>query len=144
MNRLMLVLLIMTALFLAACSDTAAAKNVAPQAVKIVATDLKFQPDTIVVTANHPVKITFRNEGALEHDFSVSHIHVEDVHEDSHGSDGHSDQMAGAEEPEVHVAAVGGQTGTLTFTPTEAGEYDFYCTIPGHKEAGMVGKLTVK
>ena len=25
-----------------------------------------------------------------------------------------------------------------------AGEYEFYCNIPGHKEAGMVGKLTVQ
>jgi uncharacterized cupredoxin-like copper-binding protein len=24
------------------------------------------------------------------------------------------------------------------------GEYEYYCAVPGHKQAGMVGKLIVK
>ncbi|MFM9105721.1 MAG: plastocyanin/azurin family copper-binding protein, partial [Chloroflexota bacterium] len=23
-------------------------------------------------------------------------------------------------------------------------EYEYYCNVPGHKQAGMVGKMTVK
>ena len=37
-----------------------------------------------------------------------------------------------------------GETGTLEFTPTAAGEYQIDCNLPGHKEAGMIGKLIVK
>ncbi len=35
--------------------------------------------------------------------------------------------------------------GTSTFTADlKPGEYTFYCSVPGHREGGMVGKLTVK
>lgn len=33
---------------------------------------------------------------------------------------------------------------TFEFTPTKAGEFDITCTVPGHKEAGMVAKLIVE
>jgi uncharacterized cupredoxin-like copper-binding protein len=47
-------------------------------------------------------------------------------------------------EPQLHVAAMMGQTGVLEFTPTKPGTYEFFCTVAGHKEAGMVGTLVVK
>jgi plastocyanin len=33
---------------------------------------------------------------------------------------------------------------TSTAVELAAGTYDFYCTVPGHREAGMAGTLTVK
>lgn len=32
---------------------------------------------------------------------------------------------------------------TVTFTPTRPGEFVYNCSIPGHKEVGMIGKLIV-
>ena len=37
----------------------------------------------------------------------------------------------------------GGKVSTVKVT-LKAGEYTFYCSVPGHREGGMVGKLTVK
>jgi plastocyanin len=38
------------------------------------------------------------------------------------------------------VEAAGGQTATGT-AELEAGEYVYYCSVPGHREAGMEGRL---
>ena len=37
----------------------------------------------------------------------------------------------------------GGGTSTITVT-VAPGKYDFFCTVPGHRQAGMQGVLTVK
>lgn len=37
-----------------------------------------------------------------------------------------------------------GDTGVVEFTPTEAGEFEFYCSVGNHKAQGMVGTLVVE
>jgi len=36
-----------------------------------------------------------------------------------------------------------GKTGTLVWQFTNAGEFNYGCLVPGHFEAGMVGKISV-
>jgi uncharacterized cupredoxin-like copper-binding protein len=36
-----------------------------------------------------------------------------------------------------------GKTGELVWQFTKAGTFDFACLVPGHFEAGMVGKVRV-
>lgn len=37
----------------------------------------------------------------------------------------------------------GGQSETIEFTADEAGEFEFYCSVPGHRQAGMWGTFVV-
>jgi uncharacterized cupredoxin-like copper-binding protein len=83
---------------------------------------MRFEPANATVRVNTPVKLTLNNsEGALPHDWTI-------------------DNLAGQK---VHVHAAPKQRATGEFTPTAAGTYQIYCAEPGHKEAGMVGTLTV-
>lgn len=68
------------------------------------------------------VTIGFSNPQALTHDVAI---------EDSAGDDvGKTDLIA--------------DDSTSTTVELEPGTYTFYCTVPGHREAGMEGTLTVK
>jgi plastocyanin len=68
------------------------------------------------------VTINFDNKEALQHDVAVA---------DSSG------KVIG----QTDLVSSGTANATVDLT---AGTYTFYCTVPGHKEAGMEGTLTVK
>lgn len=40
--------------------------------------------------------------------------------------------------------ATPGNDVTVTFTADEAGEYEYYCSIPGHRDGGMYGRFIVE
>ncbi len=68
------------------------------------------------------VTIDFKNPQALTHDVAI---------EDS----------AGEEVGATELIASGDDSTTVDLKP---GKYHFFCTVPGHREAGMEGTLTVK
>lgn len=68
------------------------------------------------------VTVEFKNPQALTHDVAI---------EDSSGKE------VGATE----LVADGSDTTTVDLKP---GTYTYFCTVPGHREAGMEGTLTVK
>jgi plastocyanin len=43
----------------------------------------------------------------------------------------------------IHVALPAHATTAVAIKPTAAGDLQFFCAIPGHKDSGMVGTLTV-
>jgi len=59
---------------------------------------------------------------------------------DNQGAILHNVTFEGAD---VAVEAEGGQSASDTFT-LEPGTYDYYCSVPGHREAGMEGSVTVE
>lgn len=138
-------LILFLAVFLAACSaDSHAPEMMTPLELVVEANDFSFSPVVIEVGAGQPVRLTLNNQGLLEHDWSVERIAVTDVREHSAQSAGHGDHMHSmAAEPDLHVAAMPGESGVVTFTVTEPGSYKVICTVAGHEEAGMVATLVV-
>ena len=83
-------------------------------------TEFKFTPDTLTVKVSERVKVTLDNtKGTLKHDIQQADLNID-------------------------TAVEAGQKATFEFTPTKAGTFDFVCDVPGHKEAGMVGKIVVQ
>jgi len=84
---------------------------------------LRFTPSTL--TATKPGTITLRmtnpSSAGIDHAIAI--------------------EGKGLDESGPTVAA--GKTSTVTAT-LKPGTYTFYCPVPGHKQAGMVGTLTVK
>jgi nitrite reductase (NO-forming) len=95
----------------------AAAANL-PTEVSLTASEFKFAPSGMQLPAGKKVKITLANAGAVEHDITVDALGVK-----------------------LHTPV--GKISSEEFSFDKPGTYDFYCSIPGHKEAGMRGTLTV-
>jgi hypothetical protein len=43
----------------------------------------------------------------------------------------------------VHVRLPPNSATAVAIKPTEPGTLEFYCSVPGHRDAGMVGTITV-
>jgi uncharacterized cupredoxin-like copper-binding protein len=80
--------------------------------------DIYFEPKEVAIPADTDVTFTLPNNGAAPHNFAIDALGI-DV-----------DQAPGAVE-EIVINA-------------PAGTYEYYCNVPGHKEAGMVGTLIVE
>jgi uncharacterized cupredoxin-like copper-binding protein len=126
----------------AACGSTNATSTTT-QSFAVTAKEFSFAPAELTVTAGQPVELTLQNTGAVEHDWSVSDIDLAgNPTTTGETGGGHMDDVHDA--PKLHVAAGPAAQGKLMFTPSKAGTYAVFCTVAGHKEAGMVGTLTVK
>lgn len=139
MRQFPISLFLLASLALAACAGGPSGLN----EIVVKAEALKFNPATIEITAGKPVKLTFDNVDSVDHDFSIMEFPMEMAGATQAPMVGHDMGNMGGMEPELHMAALMGQTTTLEFTATKPGTYEFVCTVPGHKEAGMKGTLVV-
>ncbi|MCI0610839.1 MAG: cupredoxin domain-containing protein [Anaerolineae bacterium] len=110
--------------------------------ISVEAIDFAYQPLSITIPAGQPVTLTLKNSGKVEHDFVIEKINVTDVEASDSGPAEHH-QMRHAPEFDLHFFARAGETETLQFTALEPGTYEIFCSIEGHKEAGMTGELIV-
>lgn len=87
-------------------------------ALVIASHDVFFEPKELTIPANTAVTISLPNEGAAPHNFTIDELDI-------------SIDQAPGETHEVEINA-------------PAGVYEFYCNVPGHREAGMEGTLTIE
>jgi uncharacterized cupredoxin-like copper-binding protein/mono/diheme cytochrome c family protein len=80
--------------------------------------DIDFIPEELTVPSDQEVTILLPNLGAAPHNFSIDELGID-------------------------VDLAPGETKEVTFTAPE-GEYEYYCNVPGHREAGMVGSLIAR
>lgn len=125
-------------LLLSACGTTPRSTT----EIIVEATDFAYSPLSITIPAGQPITLALRNAGKVEHDFVIDKINVTDVQASDSGPAEHH-QMGHEPEYDLHFFAQAGETASLQFTAMEPGTYEIFCSIQGHKEAGMIGKLIV-
>lgn len=82
--------------------------------------DLATPADAITLTVTPGTSFEVINEGVSLHDFVVDELGID-------------------------VDLEAGETATVTIPDDAAlGEYEFYCSVPGHAAAGMVGTLVIE
>lgn len=82
------------------------------------AREMAYEPERIAVAAG-VVPVVLRNVGVVRHDLRVEG------------------------RPQLLLEADAGRTGTTTWQLPK-GRYEIYCSIPGHRPAGMEGILEVR
>jgi plastocyanin len=88
--------------------------------IEILGNEFKFLPDTLTLTQGEPVTLIFTNDGIIEHNIVIDELEFSmDVHEP-------------------------GETYKATLIPEKTGTFIYYCSVPGHKDAGMLGTLIVE
>lgn len=86
----------------------------------VFASEFGYDTTTTEVETGQPFSIQIHNEGNLEHDITFVGL-----------------------ESEFGVHVQPGEDGIATLSIHEPGEYVYYCTVLGHREAGMTGTLVV-
>jgi plastocyanin len=84
--------------------------------LKLTGNEYSFAPSALKASAGLTT-IRFTNGGAVDHDFSIDAL-------------------------KIHLVEKPGRTGEATLT-LKPGTYTFFCAVPGHRQSGMQGTLTV-
>ncbi|WP_347905136.1 cupredoxin family protein [Pseudomonas purpurea] len=144
----------------------------ATRTVEIVMGDMSFTPKALEIKAGETVRFVLINKGQLLHEFNLGDAKMHAEHQQEmlkmqesgmltptgmrtaaapmdHAAMGHG-SMAGMDhgasmkhDDPNSVLVEPGKTAELTWTFKQASNLEFACNIPGHYQAGMVGKLTV-
>jgi len=86
--------------------------------LEVSALDFGFRPAQVRIRAGQTVNIALANRGAVLHDLTIPGLRF-------------------------HLVAQAAQRVAGSLTATRPGTYEVYCSVPGHREAGMIARLVV-
>ena len=98
-----------------------------------------FVPARLEVRKGDQIKFVLRNNGELEHEFVLAST-AENL---KHAEEMKKHPNMAHEEPNGRQLAPK-KTSEFVWKFTKAGEFEYSCLIPGHREAGMTGTIVVK
>ena len=132
MKKILIVWVIVISLLLASCGGSPSRPS---DKIDVTMTDFQFQPTTFTVPAGQEISLNATNSGGVVHSFVIMQ------QGQSVGTEfNEEDQPNVYWEVEIQP---GGSSETSFMAPAEPGEYEMICHVPGHVQAGMVGKLNV-
>ena len=100
--------------------------------------DMRFAPKEIQVKLGDTVRLVAVNAGKVLHEIVIGTPQELKAHAEmmkKHPSMEHDEPYMAHVEP--------GKSGVITWTFTKAGEFHFGCLVPGHFDAGMIGRIVV-
>ncbi len=108
--------------------------------VRLAMTDaFRFTPADVTVKRGETVRFVVANSGRVLHEMVLGTTEELKAHAEL------MKKFPDMEHADANMAHVNpGAKGEIVWQFTKAGEYQFACLIPGHYEAGMVGKVVVK
>jgi len=101
--------------------------------------NMRFTPERIEGNQGDTIRITLTNTGQVMHELVIG------TQEELAEHAVLMKKFPNMEHDEPYMAHVApGKTGEIIWTFNRPGDFDFACLLPGHFEAGMVGKIVVK
>ena len=100
---------------------------------------MRFTPAAITVRKGETIRFVVKNSGKVKHEMVLGSINELKEHAELMLK---FPEMEHADPNQLSVDP--GKTGELIWQFTKAGAFDFACLQPGHFEAGMRGKISVK
>ena len=100
---------------------------------------MRYTPDALTVKRGETIRLVVKNSGKVMHELVIGNMSELKEHAEL------MKKFPGMEHDEPYMAHTApGKAETIFWQFTQPGEFYFGCLVPGHFEAGMIGKITVK
>lgn len=100
--------------------------------------DMRFKPEKLDIKQGEVIRFKLKNTGTIPHEMVLGT--ADDIREHAEMMK----QMPDMQHSDANMIRVQpGQSGEIIWNFDLAGDFQFACLIPGHREAGMIGAIHV-